>query len=155
MNTAIEAGLISKTELTFFRDLPGFKGARHFELEPIGDDPEGVFARLRCSDPVTTQGGQVLENLALLVMSPGVLWHDYEVGIDELTVEQLGISKAEDVLIIAIVHPRDPLSSSTANLYSPIVVNRVNGLADQLVPALSEREVGWSVRTPFPTEEGE
>ncbi len=152
MNTATDTVLITKMELNFVRDLPGFNGAQHFALEPLGEDSEGVFARMRCTDQVKTHRDQVLENLTLLVMAPGVLWPNYEVQIDEVTVEQLGLSRVEEVLLLAIVHPMDPLSNSTANLYSPIVVNRVTGVADQLVPALSEREIGWSVRTPFPKQ---
>ena len=83
---------------------------------------------------------------------PGILWRGYEVRIDEAMVEELQLSGAEDAALLAIVHPRKPLSASTANLYSPIVVNRRNGFADQLVPAASEQEVGWSVRTPFPAD---
>ena len=63
-----------------------------------------------------------------------------------------GLSCAEDAALLAIVHPSQPLSESTANLYSPIVLNRHTGLADQLVPAATEQEIGWSVRTPFPID---
>ena len=155
MNTATDTVLITKMELTFIRDLPGFNGAQHFVVEPVGDALEGVFAQLRCTDMVYTHTGRAIENLTLLVMSPGVFWQDYEVRIDEAMVEELGLSRAEDVVLLAIVHPQDPLSKSTANLYSPIVINRHTRLADQLVPGLGESEIGWSVRTPFPTEEEE
>jgi flagellar assembly factor FliW len=67
-------------------------------------------------------------------------------------VEDLDLDGAEEAGLLAIVHPRTPLSESTANLYSPIVLNRRTGFADQLVPAASEKEVGWSVRTPFPPD---
>ncbi|TAN30994.1 flagellar assembly protein FliW [bacterium] len=152
MHTATDPALITRMELNFTRDMPGFSGARHFVLEPVGEESERVFARLRCTDTVYVQGSKALNDLTLLVMSPGFLWHDYEVHIEEAMVEDLGLTSPDDVVLLAIVHPREPLSSSTANLYSPIVVNRRTGLADQLVPSLSELEVGWSVRTPFPTE---
>jgi flagellar assembly factor FliW len=87
-----------------------------------------------------------------LVTPPGVLWRGYEVQIDEAMVEELDLTGSEDAALLAIVHPRKPLSESTANLYSPIVINRRTGFADQLVPAASEQEVGWSVRTPFPPD---
>lgn len=152
MQTATNPIFITKMSVTFQRDLPGFIGARHFELEPIGEGSEAVFAHLRCTDSVSLEGGTPLESLALVVMSPGVFWRDYEVQIDENMVEELGLVTAEDVMLLAIVHPMEPLAHSTANLYSPIVINRHSGVADQLVPVLSENEVGWSVRTPFPTE---
>ena len=152
MQTVTDPALLTRMELTFTRDMPGFSGARHFVLEPVGEESERVFARLRCTDTVYVQGNKPVHDLTLLVMSPGFLWHDYEVHIEENMAEDLCLSSAEDAVVLAIVHPREPLSASTANLYSPIVVNRHSGLADQLVPSLSERELGWSVRTAFPTE---
>jgi flagellar assembly factor FliW len=101
---------------------------------------------------VYIRGSRPLDNLTLLVTSPGILWRGYEVQIDEAMVEELQLSGSEEAALLAIVHPRKPLTESTANLYSPIVVNRRNGFADQLVPAVSEQEVGWSVRTPFPPD---
>lgn len=144
--------LITRMELTFKRDMPGFDGARHFVVEPVGEGPEGVFGRLVCTDTVQMQAGGALNNLTLLVMSPWILWREYEVEIDEVIAENLGLSSSEDVMLLVIVHPQEPLTRSTANLYSPIVINRHTGFADQLVPLFSEREIGWSVRTPFPSE---
>ena len=152
MLTAAPPITVTGMELIFRRDMPGFKGARNFIVEPLGEDAGGIFARLRCTDTVYVMGGKPLHNLTLLVTSPGFLWRDYEVQIDEAMVEDLDLSSAEDAALLAIVHPRTPLSESTANLYSPIVINRRNGFADQLVPAASEGEAGWSVRTPFPLE---
>jgi flagellar assembly factor FliW len=151
MPTATAPMLIPAMNLTFQHDLPGFKGAQHFVVEPLGDDSESVFARLRCTDDVELST-TTIKNLTLLVTSPGILWRDYEVQLDDAMVDGLGLSGADDAALLVIVHPREPLSQSTANLYSPIVVNRITGQADQLVPALSESEVGWSVTTPFPTD---
>jgi len=139
-------------ELTFQRDMPGFRGARRFVVEPLQEGVAGVFAHLRCTDAVQLIGGETLHNLALLVMSPGYLWREYGIQIDDEMVEALDLRDPEDAALLAIVHPREPLSESTANLYSPIVVNRRTGFADQFVPAASETEIGWSVRTPFPLD---
>ena len=143
---------VTGMELTFRRDMPGFKGARHFVVQPLEGGGPGVFAHLRCTDTVYVRGDLPIDNLTLLVTPPGILWRGYEVHIDDAMVEDLGLGSSEDAALLAIVHPRKPLSESTANLYSPIVINRRNGFADQLVPAASESEVGWSVRTPFPPE---
>lgn len=151
MPTATAPILISAMNLTFQHDLPGFKGAKHFALEPLGDASGSVFARLRCTDQVELST-TTIANLTLLVASPGILWRDYEVQLDDVMVDELGLSGTDDAALLVIVHPREPLSHSTANLYSPIVVNRSTGQADQFVPALSESEVGWSVTTPFPTD---
>jgi flagellar assembly factor FliW len=143
---------VTGMELTFRRDMPGFKGARHFVVEPLGGGSPGIFAHLRCTDTVYVHGSKSIDNLTLLVTAPGILWRGYEVQIDETMVEELELSGSEEAALLAIVHPRKPLTESTANLYSPIVINRRTGFADQLVPAASEQEVGWSVRTPFPPD---
>jgi flagellar assembly factor FliW len=152
MLTAAPPITVTGMELTFRRDMPGFRGARHFVVEPFGEGAGGIFARLRCTDTVYVQGTKPLENLVLLVTSPGMLWRGYEVQIDDAMVEDLGLFSVDDAALLAIVHPRKPLSESTANLYSPIVINRRTGYADQLVPSSSEQEAGWSVRTPFPLD---
>lgn len=140
-------------ELTFQRDLPGFKGARHFVVEPLGDGASGIFARLRCTDIVQVRGSnRALRDLTFLVTPPGILWRGYEVEIGDQLAEELGIMGSQDAALLAIIHPREPLSDSTANLYSPIVINRRTGSADQLIPSAGEAEVGWSVRTPIPLD---
>ena len=68
-------------------------------------------------------------------------------------VEDLHLAHADEAGLLAIVHPRKPLAESTANLYSPIVINRRTGCADQLIPTDGEGEVGWSMRTPIPIED--
>lgn len=153
METLVESSLLKAMELTFNRELPGLIGAHHYSLEPIGEGSGSVFARLVSRDPVALQNGITVENLTLLVVAPGVLWRDYQVNVDQAVVEALEIQTEEDVIIMAIVHPNSQLSLSTANLYSPIVVNRANGLAEQLIPNITESEAGWSIRTPFPQDE--
>jgi flagellar assembly factor FliW len=141
---------VTGMDLTFRRDMPGFKGARNFVVDPLGEP--GIFAHLRCADTVYVQGGTPINNLTLLVTSPGILWPGYAVQIDEAMADELELSHSDDAALLAIIHPRRPLAESTANLYSPIVVNRRTGYADQLVPAASEQEFGWSMRTPFPSD---
>lgn len=141
--------------VTMRRDLPGFPSARHFLLEPLGDGAESMVARLRCTDQVPLARGETWDALSLLVLSPGYLWPDYQVELDQATALDLGVADASDAVVLAVIHPREPLESSTANLYSPLVVNRQTGRADQLVPALGETDVGWFVATPLPKERGE
>ena len=138
--------------VTLRRDLPGFRAARHFVLEPLGDGAASMVARLRCTDRIALARGESWDALSLLVLAPGYLWPHYQVEIDAATASDLGVGDASDVAVLAIIHPREPLTASTANLYSPLVVNRHTGRADQLVPVVSEHDAGWSVSTPLPGE---
>lgn len=152
MKTARAPLSIRRMDLTFQHDMPGFKGARHFAVEPLVEETPAIFARLRCTDSIHLHSGETLNNLTLLVMSPGFVWLDYDVQIDDAMIEQLELSDPDDMVLLAIVHPQDPLSRSTANLYSPIVVNRRTGVADQLVPGTSEEEFGWPLKASFPLD---
>ncbi|MBW4078075.1 MAG: flagellar assembly protein FliW [Acidobacteria bacterium] len=143
---------IERMALKFHHDLPGFRGARNFMIEPLGEPNAEVFASLRCSDTVYVQENVPIDNLVLLVMSPGAFWSDYEVRVEDPVVAELELTEANDAALLVIVHPKEPLTQSTVNLYSPIVYNRRTGAADQIVPATTEQEVGWSIRAPFPSE---
>jgi len=153
MRTARAPIPITRMDLTLQHDMPGFRGARHFAVEPLVEEEPAIFARLRCTDSIHLHSGEMLNNLSLLVMSPEYLWHDYDVEIGEAMIEELDLSDPDDLALLVIIHPQDPLSKSTANLYSPLVVNRRTGVADQLVPTTSEQEFGWPVRAPFPLDQ--
>lgn len=144
---------IARMDLTFQHDMPGFRGARHFTVEPMVEDAEAIFARLRCTDAILLGSGETLKDLTLIVMSPRYLWQEYDVEIGTTLFEELGLSDSDDLGLLVIVHPQDPLSRSTANLYSPIVFNLQTGLADQFVPDVSEQEIGWPLRAPFPLDQ--
>lgn len=153
MQTVVESRLITGMEIRFNRELPGFVGAHHFRIEPVGDETAAVFAKMVCLDTVKLLGEKPVVNLSLLVVAPGFVWRDYQLNIGQSIVDELNLHTPEDVLILAVVHPKNPLSASTANLYSPIVINRNSGLAEQIIPTVGESEVGWSIRTPFPPDE--
>jgi flagellar assembly factor FliW len=141
---------VSTMEITLRHEMLGWVGASHFVLEPLAEAGEGMFAALRCTDRVVDVNGDVADHLTFLVAAPGLLWPDYSVVLDESFAAGLGLGAADDAALLAIVTQHVPLEDSTVNLFSPIVVNRRTGLADQFVPAMSEDEFGWSLRTPLP-----
>jgi flagellar assembly factor FliW len=135
-------------EITFRREMLGWIGATHFLLEPMEGDAPGMFAELRCTDSVRLRSGVAVPSPRFLVLTPGYLWPDYQVALDDDFADSLDIVVQDDAALLTIVTQRVPVDRSTVNLFSPIVVNRRSGLADQFVPASSEAEVGWRVRTP-------
>ena len=109
------------------------------------------FRALRCTDTrVRLHGGAVVPSPQFLVAPPGFFAPRYHVALDEHFAESLDLVVPDDAALLAIVTHRTPVERSTVNLFSPIVVNRHTGSADQFVPASSEAETGWSVRTPLP-----
>ena len=143
---------LSIREITFRREMLGWLGATHFVLEPLGDpdQSDAIFSALRCTDTVRLRGGAVVPSPQFLVAPPGFLAPRYQVALDEQFAESLDLVVPDDAVLLAIVTHRNPVERSTVNLFSPIVVNRHTGMADQYVPALSEAESGWRVRTPLP-----
>ena len=137
-------------DLTFEREMLGWPGARNFRLEPI-EESGGMFAVLRCLDEVVLHSGATVNELTFLVTPPGWLWPDYRIELDEEFADGLGLVVPDEAALLAIVCQREPVERSTVNLFSPIVLNRFTGAADQFVPPMREEESGWSVRTPFPT----
>ena len=149
---------LTRMEITFRREMLGWIGATHFLLEPIEGDVPGMFAELRCTDEsVCLRSGVSVPSPRFLTLTPWYVWPDYQVALDDDFADALDIRLEEDASLLSIVTQRTPLERSTVNLFSPIVINRHSGFADQFVPATSETEVGWRVRTPLlpprPTDE--
>jgi flagellar assembly factor FliW len=152
VGTLARPALLSTTGISFRREMLGWVGAVHFVLEPLTDDDEtqAIFSALRCTDTVHLRGGAVVPSPQFLVAPPGFFAPSYHVALDEQFAESLDLVVPDDAALLAIVTHRNPIERSTVNLFSPIVVNRHTGCADQFVPASSETETGWSVRTPLP-----
>jgi flagellar assembly factor FliW len=152
VGTLIRPITLSTMAITFRREMLGWVGATHFVLDPLTEDgqADALFAALRCTDTVRLRGGAVVPSPQFLVAPPGFFAPTYRVSLDERFAESLDLVVPDDAALLAIVTPRNPVQRSTVNLFSPIVVNRHTGMADQYVPASSEAETGWSVRTPLP-----
>ncbi|ARW33392.1 Flagellar assembly factor FliW [Bacillus subtilis subsp. subtilis] len=73
------------------------------------------------------------ENLAFIVVSPFIFFKNYEFDLDESTAELLDIDNIQDVEVMTILTMAEPFEKSTANLLAPIIVNRKNMMAKQVV----------------------
>lgn len=117
------AGSDGSAILSFSTGLPGFPAAKTFALEPLGPELE-PFCRMRCLD----QPG-----LAFTVMPPGVVFDDYQVVVDEESVERLGLADVADAIVLAIVTLSVPPEPPKVNLLGPLVINRRTRAAAQVV----------------------
>lgn len=109
--------------IEFTRELPGFENESSFALLPCGDDSPFVFMQ-----SVTTP------ELAFLLTDPFLFFAGYEFEIDDATLEELAIDSSEDVHICAILTMYGgDVSSMTANLLAPVVINTANRKAKQVV----------------------
>jgi flagellar assembly factor FliW len=137
--------VLSAMPVRFVTGLIGLPAVRDFDLVPFG--PLNVFGLLRARIPAQTTGARRLE---LVVAAPGALWPDFGVMVEDADATALGLRSAEDAAILVVVTQGQPVEASTATLYAPVVLNRHDGRALQVVPLKPESESPYSSRTPLP-----
>ena len=104
----------SRSEISFPQGLFGFAEIRSMEL--VFDQEELPFMWLR---------EQKKDGLAFIVLEPGGIIPNYSVEISDSDVKLLGITGAEDTMILNIVTlPPDQSGKISLNLVGPIIINR-------------------------------
>ncbi|MDX8044600.1 flagellar assembly protein FliW [Gracilibacillus sp. S3-1-1] len=106
----------------FPQGIPGFSEEKQFVL--LSFEENGLFQVLQSTNHV---------HPAFVVVDPFLFKQDYQFELDEPTQEQLAIKTQEDLLTLAIVTVKDPLTTSTANLQAPIIINQTKKLAKQYI----------------------
>lgn len=106
--------------------IPAFEDEREFLLLPLpadGNDSPYVFLQ-----SVKTP------ELAFLMTSPFLFFPDYEFQLDDDVEKELGIESPDDVLIYALITiPGGKIPDMTANLMAPLVMNKKNFKAKQVI----------------------
>lgn len=116
-----EPSLPAEQTVQFANGIPGFRERKRYSIIEVEDTP---FSRLQSLDE---------EELAFLIVSPFVFFHDYEFTIDEAVQAELSIEDVKDLDIWVIVSVKDEFMDATANLMAPVVVNRKNGAGKQVI----------------------
>ena len=73
------------------------------------------------------------KDLAFLVIDPFVVCPDYETDIDNKELAKIGISEPSQVLVLTLVTVPKDESSITTNLLGPLVINKQNRQAMQVI----------------------
>jgi len=72
--------------------------------------------------------------LAFVITDPFAFLPDYQIELTPLDLMDVGADATTDLFLVAIVTlPRDATAYPTVNLQGPLLVNRTNGWAKQLV----------------------
>lgn len=108
--------------ITFSNGIPGFESEKKFVLLAFQDN--NVFYALQS---VSTP------DLSFVVTEPFSFFIDYNVKIDDATIDSLAIEKEEDVTLLNILTVRDPFEETTANLQAPIVINKKTHSGRQVI----------------------
>lgn len=72
-------------------------------------------------------------NLAFLIIDPFIIAENYELDVDDKTLGEIEIESAADVIVFAIVTVPSNGGPVTANLQGPVVINKKNNQAMQLI----------------------
>jgi flagellar assembly factor FliW len=110
--------------------MPGFPDDTHFALVDL--DGSGGLCSMRSLDH---------PDLRFLVAPPNLFFPDYAPEIDDVTVEELDIESADEVMVLVVLNPGDSLPTSTANLLAPVVLNTANRRACQVILEDAEHSV--------------
>jgi len=113
-----------ESKIVHFQDgLPAFGDEHEFLIVPY--DEEGPYYFLQS---VRTA------DLAFLMTVPYVFFPTYEFSLPDDMVGKLELENAEDILLYALITiPGGDIKAMTANLLAPIVINRKNLQAEQVV----------------------
>ena len=122
-------------EIVFEDGLIGFPDSHRFLLVQIDDATADVFELRSLDEP----------GLGFVTVAPGSFFPEYAPELDDATAGRLGLSCAEDVLLLAVVTLGETGEEATANLLAPVVVNQHTAHACQAV--LSEQ--AWPLRAPL------
>lgn len=72
-------------------------------------------------------------SLAFFIIDPFMIFSDYEADIDDASLEKISVKAAEDIVVMAIVTVPSGGGEITANLQGPVVINKRNNLAAQVI----------------------
>ena len=71
--------------------------------------------------------------LDFLVAPPAVFFPDYAPEVDDASAARLGLTDAEDALLLVLLTVGEDVGSATANLMAPVVINARTRQAAQVV----------------------
>jgi flagellar assembly factor FliW len=123
MSTAGAAVATDVPDIRFASGLPGFDLHR-FALVSVGDD-----------SPIMRLTSLETEGVEFVVAPPGLFFDDYDVVLDDDTVERLELAGPDEALVLVIVNLSEGPARATANLLAPIVINVRTRCAEQVVLA--------------------
>lgn len=119
-------------EITFEKGLLGLEHLKKYKIEDI-EDNEDFKLISSIEDP----------DISLVIISPFKVKEDYEIDLSDETVKNLQIDSSEDVLLYTTVTVNSDVKKITTNLRAPLVINKKNNLAEQVVLSKEAYEIKY------------
>ncbi|ADL51447.1 protein of unknown function DUF180 [Clostridium cellulovorans 743B] len=108
--------------VVFQKGLPGFESLRKFVMLPVEDNPN--FKILHSIED---------NEVGLICVSPFDINSDYEVELEQSTIDNLKIENPKDVFILSFVTLASKVENITVNLAAPVIINNNNRLGEQII----------------------
>ncbi|WP_460772427.1 flagellar assembly protein FliW [Microbacterium sp. GXF7504] len=106
--------------LTFVQSPPGLAPHTDFALNPV-EGTEGLFSLRAVEDA----------GLRLYLLDPATVMDGYAPVLTDEQAADLQLPSPDDAMVLVVVHPA--AEGPSLNLMAPVVVNRTNGLAAQVI----------------------
>lgn len=118
-------GVIQIEEQSIFEMSPGLYGFEEYKK----------YALIRTDESLPFAYLQSMEepSLCLLLADPFAFYHDYEFDLPTQDVEGLGQPKPDGIAVWVTCSVRESLQDATVNLLAPVIFNRENHIARQVV----------------------
>lgn len=100
--------------ITFTKGLPGFEAYKDYVLFPADEKGETPFFFLQSVGKA---------EISFFLLDTFVFFNDYNIELDEQSVEKLGLEKPEDALILTTITVKGEIQNATTNLKAPFVIN--------------------------------
>ncbi|MBS8265779.1 flagellar assembly protein FliW [Mesobacillus boroniphilus] len=108
--------------LHFEKGIPGFPEETKFVVLPLSED--GSFSVMQS---VATS------ELAFVIASPFGFFRSYDFKLEDSVVEEIELKSENDVVVYSILTVEDPFDKTTANLQAPVIINKANNKAKQVI----------------------
>lgn len=133
---------VEEEKIVHFKDgIPAFEEEHEFIIVPYDSESPYYFMQSLATP-----------DLAFLITVPFIFFPDYEFELDDVAQHELDIKHQEDMLIyVLITIPGGKIEDMTANLMAPVVLNKENMQAKQVV---LDRSRYTTKHRLFPEKEG-
>ena len=133
---------VEEEKIVHFKDgIPAFEEEHEFIIVPYDSESPYYFMQSLATP-----------DLAFLITVPFIFFPDYEFELDDVAQHELDIKVQEDMLIyVLITIPGGKIEDMTANLMAPVVLNKENMQAKQVV---LDRSRYTTKHRLFPEKEG-
>ena len=118
-----ELNIDDSTTLLFSEGLFGFEQENEFVLLPFSKEDDFLL----CLQSVKTPF------LAFTLLNPFMVMPEYHPTLQQNELHRLGVEKSEDLCYYVLCRVENPVSDSTVNLRSPVVLNDQTRQACQVI----------------------